>query len=88
MSHALRREYAYYSWQYNFPDEIEQALEDNYVECKFMYSENTLKGVAAMLLLHSVVSPQHVLDYVRAEYQSRKFSAASIERDSDVTSGK
>ncbi len=69
MSHALRREYAYYSWQCNFPDEIEQALEDDYVECKFMYSENTLECIAAMLLLHSEVSPQYVLDLVRAAYQ-------------------
>jgi hypothetical protein len=71
MHHALRREYAYYSWEHEFPDEIEQVLEDDYVENKFMYSEITLTDVQMLLLLNPNASPQDVLVWIRDFYEAR-----------------
>lgn len=71
MSHALRREYATYSWDCEFPDEIEQALEDDYVENKSMYSEETLTDIKMCLLLVPDASPQDVLEWIRALHELR-----------------
>ncbi len=61
----LRIQYAYLSWNYDFPPEIETALEDDYVANRHLYDESALKIVAITLLIDPDASPQNVLDAVR-----------------------
>ena len=81
MSHALRREYAYYSWHCEFPDEIEQVLEDDYVKHKFMYSDVTLIDVKALLVLDPEATPQDVLDWIRGMYKARNAGSTCASPD-------
>lgn len=69
MSHQLKREYAEYSRNYDFSEKIEQALEDDYAENKYMYSESTLPALKLMLLLCPEATPQDVLDFIRSQYE-------------------
>ena len=61
----LRIGYAYYSWDYEFRPEIEDALERDYVISRHLYDEDTLKRVAALLLICPEASPDRVLETVR-----------------------
>jgi len=38
---ALRIAYAYYSWEYEFTDEIEAALEQDYIKNTHLYDTET-----------------------------------------------
>ena len=82
MSHQLKREYAEYSWNYDFSEEIEQALEDDYAENKYMYSEKTLPALKLMLFLCPDLTPQEVLDFVRRQYEIQYDDNVSSESDS------
>lgn len=44
-------QYVDFSWSYDFPSEIEEALECDYVYNHHLYSEASLKCVAALLLV-------------------------------------
>ena len=44
-STQLRAEYAERSWDYELPDHLEQALEDDYVQNSHLYSEKTFKYI-------------------------------------------
>jgi len=69
MSHLLRREYAYYSWEHDFPEEVDQALEDDYVRNRSMYADTTLKCVALLLIVAPDAGPAEVLSLVRGHHQ-------------------
>lgn len=58
-------EYAELSWNHDFPNEIEIALENDYVANKELYSEEVLQGLRLHLLLDRDASPQDVLNAVR-----------------------
>jgi hypothetical protein len=70
MSHALERDYYEYSKEYKFSEEIDDALEGDYVSNKPMYTEGTLKCVALFLLIAPDATPEEVLS------QARYFNAA------------
>lgn len=65
----LRTDYAFFSWHYEFPPEIEVALENDYVANQHLYDVGILKRVATLLLIAPDISPQCVLSEVR-RYQS------------------
>lgn len=58
-------EYAELSRNHDFPDEIEIALENDYVANKELYSEGVLKGLALWLCIAPNASPQDVVNAVR-----------------------
>lgn len=62
----LRAEYAERSWDYELPDHLEQALEDDYVQNWLLYSETTFKCIQVLYLLNPEVPPQMLLECVRA----------------------
>ena len=62
----LRIDYVFLSWNYDFPSEIENALESDYIAHPHLYDEETLKLVAALLLIAPDTSPKCVLDVVRS----------------------
>lgn len=62
----LRIEYVYYSWNYEFPPEVEDALENDFVMHRYLYGEGTLERVKVLLLIHPEASAQDVMDTVRA----------------------
>ena len=61
----LKIDYAYLSWSYDFPSEIENALEGDYVAHAHLYDDETLKHVAIRLLIAPDASSKDVLDVVR-----------------------
>ncbi|MGM8225455.1 hypothetical protein ACSV5M_02650 [Cellvibrio sp. ARAG 10.3] len=62
----LKAEYAERSWNYELPDHLEQALEDDYVQNRLLYSEATFKCIQTLYLLNPEVTPQMLLKFVRA----------------------
>lgn len=67
------------SRNFNFPDEIEVALENDYVANRHLYDEAVLKNVAALLLIVSNISPQDVLNAVRNHRSGYKESSEQDE---------
>lgn len=61
----LRIEYAYFSWDYDFPSPIETALENDFLANRHLYDENALKRVAMLLLIAPDATPSCVLVAVR-----------------------
>ena len=61
----LRLEYAYYSWNYEFPPEVEDALENDFVMHRYLYGKETLERVKVLLLIYPDASAQEVMDTVR-----------------------
>lgn len=62
----LRIDYVFLSWHYDFPKEIEAALEDDYIANPHLYDEGALKQVATLLLIELDASPKCVLGAVRS----------------------
>lgn len=60
----LKIEYAFLSWAYEFPQNVEDALEDDYAARPHLYSNETLKQVAALLLIAPDSTPEQVLNLV------------------------
>ena len=52
-------------WNYDFPEEIQLALEEDYVENHHLYDENALQRVKTWLLIEQAISPQCALSIVR-----------------------
>ena len=61
----LLLQYADLSWNYDFPQAVEIALENDYVANKDLYDESVLKNIALLLLIAPDTSPQLVLDNVK-----------------------
>lgn len=61
----LQIEYAFLSWEYDFPPNIETALENDYVANPHLYSVRALKVVATLLLIAPDAPSECVLDAVR-----------------------
>ena len=64
-------EYAVFSQDFDFPDEIEIALENDYADNQYLYDEEVLKAIKLSLLLCHDLSPQEVLERVRTWYVDR-----------------
>lgn len=62
----LQIDYVLLSWNYDFPPEIETALESDYVANPHLYDESALKQVATLLLIAPDASPKCVLSSVRS----------------------
>lgn len=62
----LQIEYAYLSWDYEFPGNIEIALENDYVKNPHVYSKGAFLCAATLLLIAPDASPEHVLYTVRS----------------------
>lgn len=52
------------SWAYDFPQNVENALENDYAEHPHLYRNETLKQVAALLLIAPDSSPEQVLSLI------------------------
>ena len=61
----LQIEYTFLSWKYDFPPDVEVALEDDYLANSHLYDEGTLKRVATLLLIDPRASAEGVLTAVR-----------------------
>ena len=64
-STQLRAEYAERSWDYELPDHLEQALEDDYVQNSHLYSEKTFKCIQMLYALHPGITSEKLLKLVR-----------------------
>ena len=58
-------DYVFLSWNYDFPSEIESAIQGDYVVNPHLYDEGALEQVKALLLIAPDVSPQCALDVAR-----------------------
>jgi hypothetical protein len=65
MTTALRIEYTFYSWHCDFPDAIEQALEDDYVMNRHFYTKQTLESIKLLLLIDPDISPDYLLETIK-----------------------
>jgi hypothetical protein len=54
----LKLDYVSLSWEYDFPPEIETALENDFVANQHLYDDAALKRVAALLFIAPDASPQ------------------------------
>lgn len=61
----LQIEYAFLSWDYDFPPKIELALENDYVPNPHLYSVSALNRVAMLLLIAPDAPSECVLEAVR-----------------------
>lgn len=64
----LRIKYAYYSWNYDFPDDIENALENDYIKNQEAYGYSTLDIIKASLLINPNLTADQALLIVMAQY--------------------
>lgn len=64
----LKLEYIKLSWDYEFPEVIECALEEDYVKNKALYNENTLKIIKFYLLVCPDIGADKILEIVRDNY--------------------
>jgi hypothetical protein len=62
----LQIDFAYLSWNYDFPVSIDKALEHDYVCHPHLYDESTLKRVAALLLIFPNSTDECALQIIRS----------------------
>ena len=60
----LRMEYADRTWEFEFPYDVENALEDDYVKNRAIYTDEILKEIKGLYLLRTDITPQEILNYV------------------------
>ena len=65
-STKLRTEYTDRSWDYELPDPLEQALEDDYVQNRHLYADKTFKCIKLIFALDPEITPNSMLKFVRA----------------------
>lgn len=65
----LRQEYTNRSWNYELPDDLEQALEDDYVQNSHLYSDDTFNLIKMIFLLNPKIESQEILELVRFAHQ-------------------
>jgi hypothetical protein len=61
----LRIRYAELSWDYEFPEYVEDALEADFISNPEMYSESTMKSILALLLIDPNPEISDLLSLVR-----------------------
>lgn len=61
----LRIRYAELSWDYEFPEYVEDALEADFISSPEMYSESTMKSILALLLIDPNPEISDLLSLVR-----------------------
>lgn len=71
----LRIEYVELSWNHDFPERIEIALENDYVANKHLYDQSAFSLVTTHLLIAPDASPESVLQIVRSNPSQRERSA-------------
>lgn len=64
----LRIEYAERSWKYEFPECIEEALEDDYVLNHDLYKDGVFEFIAMWCFIHPDITPEFMLERIR-EYK-------------------
>lgn len=62
----LRLEYALRSSAYELPDHVELALENDYVENSFIYTDETFKQIRVFFLIFPETSASQILESVRS----------------------
>jgi hypothetical protein len=60
-------EYVRLSWDHEFPPSIEAALEKDYVKNHHMYTEDTIKQIATLLLIAPDASADQVIELIKTE---------------------
>jgi hypothetical protein len=63
-------EYVKLSWEFHFPEEIEAALEADYVKNFHMYDLEAIKRVASLLLIYPNASASQAIEMVRSAVKS------------------
>lgn len=58
---ALKLQYAERTWDYNFSEELELALEEDYVVNPDIYTDETFELIRAMLVLAPDYDPKLIL---------------------------
>lgn len=61
----LRIEYAERSWEYEFPDCIEEALEGDYVLNRDFYKDGVFEFIATWCLIYPDITPDFMLEKIR-----------------------
>lgn len=61
----LRIRYAELSWDYEFPEHVENALEADFIENPEAYSESIMKKILALLLINPNPEKSELLFLVR-----------------------
>mgnify|MGYP000120815266 CR=1 FL=1 len=61
----LRMEYAERTLSFELPDDIEQAIENDYVTNRSVYTDRILKVIQMIYFIHPEVTPQEMLMHVR-----------------------
>lgn len=65
----LRIEYVEYSWEYDFPEEIELALENDYVKNHKLYDKSTLGRIMMYLLVCPDIDASQIVELARRKYE-------------------
>jgi len=63
----LRVQYAERTWDFEFPECIEQALENDYVLNSVLYTDDMIKKIKLTLLVYSEISPEKLIEMVHRE---------------------
>lgn len=71
----LRIDYAHLTWDYEFPPEIELALESDYIVNQYLYDEDAIKHVATLLFIAPGATTECVLATVRNCWSVRQLSS-------------
>ncbi len=58
-------EYANLSRDFEFPEEIEKAVENDYVENQHLYNIDTIKLIAVYLLIYPDIDPKYLLELIK-----------------------
>lgn len=66
----LRLQYAELTWDIDFPENIEQVLEDDYVKNSDLYTSDAIKRLRMTYLICKEITPQQMLNAVH-EYNKR-----------------
>lgn len=65
-STQLILEYAERSWNYELPDHLEQALENDYVKNSHLYSDKTFKCIQMTVVLIPEINSEKLLRLVKS----------------------
>jgi len=61
----LRVRYVELSWDYEFPEYVEEALEADFILHPSLYDDFSMKKVATLLLINPIPDPSEVLNFAR-----------------------
>ena len=74
-STKLRLEYALRSWGYEWPDPLENALEEDYVKNRHLYAgKKTFQTIELKLTIEPETTPNEMLKFVRALHKQSEMT--------------